>query len=60
MKLFKSLYAEVEREGEGYATFNLVTGLCIGEYATLAEANGQAHLIHLHYAGLAKQSNFVR
>jgi len=38
MDLYKTRYASMEREGDGYAVYNDVTGLYVDTYRTQAEA----------------------
>lgn len=48
-------YAEIEPNKDGtFAVFNNVTGLCVLESCTEAEAKGLQDMLHKHYAAIEK------
>jgi hypothetical protein len=57
MDLYKTRYASMEREGDGYAVYNDVTGLYVDTYRTQVEAKRVINEITQRYSAIGRHYN---
>jgi len=54
MNLYKTRYASMECEGDGYAVYNDVTGLYVDTYPTAVEAKRAINEITQRYSAIER------